>query len=133
MKATTITRIFMVLSALTLVSLMPATCHAQAEVSPDCYTMDNTVSAQPALATAQPASAELALSKALPSQPRIIEQGMISGHSALLDRLDPQSALLRVRTASANYLHELMTMLRATAQVNPATALNTRVERVTIS
>jgi len=133
MKATTIARILMVLSALALVFLMPVTCHAQAEVNPDCYTMDNTVNVQPALATAQPASAELAVAKSLPSQPRMTEQGMISGHSALLDRLDPQSALLRVRTATANYVHQLMTMLRATAQANPAMASNTRVERVTIS
>ena len=133
MKATMIARIFMVLSALALVFLMPATCHAQAEVSPDCYTIDNTVSAQSALATAQPASAELAATKSLPSQPRMVEQRMISGHSALLDRLDPQSALLRARTATSSYVHQLMTMLRATVQANPAMASNTRVNRVTIS
>jgi len=58
-KTTAMARTYWILAALAIALLMPATCRAQAEVSPDGYAMnDGGAAAQPALARAQPASAD---------------------------------------------------------------------------
>lgn len=105
-----ITRTSLILATLTLVFLMPVTCHAQSEVSPDSYPIDNTTSAanttnsQMALAS-QPASVTL-------SQPQVSTASFLQlNNSARLDHSAGLGAVRRVRAASACYVHRFSDFL----------------------
>lgn len=116
MKITTIARTSMILAAFGILFLMPVTCHAQAEVNPDCYALDGSTDATTALAQAQPASAELAPASevaAMVDSPAstiggqrlaLINYGSLIPSVAMLNM---ENALRRVHTAAASYFHEV--------------------------
>lgn len=116
MKITTIARTSMILAAFGILLLMPVTCHAQAEVNPDCYAVDGSTDATPALAQAQPASAELAPASELAAMVdspvsttgeqrlALINYGSLIPSAVMLNM---ENALRQVHTAVANYFHEV--------------------------
>jgi hypothetical protein len=116
MKITTIARTSMILAAFGILFLMPVTCHAQAEVNPDCYALDGTTDATPALAQAQPASAELAPASELAAMvdSRVSAVGgqrlALINYGSLIPSavmLNIEKALSRVHTVAADYLHQV--------------------------
>lgn len=109
-----ITRTSLILAALALVFLMPATCHAQAEVSPDCYAIDNATSntnSQMALAS-QPASVSL-------TQPQVYTAAFVTlNSSAQFDHTAGLDALRRMRTATVAYLRRLSDFMARHSQTS---------------
>jgi hypothetical protein len=119
MNFSTMTRLSFILAALALAFLMPATCHAQAEINPDTYAMDNTTSttnmttAQVALVP-QPASATLTQHEAPAASLVRLNASAQFDHSAGLDA---------VRRMHANTLAYLRHVSEFVAHFGEASAL----------
>lgn len=110
-----ITRASLILAAFALAFLMPATCHAQAEVNPDCYAIDNATSSAPApvAAASQPAAVYSEQARwTAPTTLASIEFSAPINRSAGLD------TLRRVRNGAVAYFQRLANMMANLGQNN---------------
>jgi hypothetical protein len=121
MKVTTLGRFSVTLAALGIAFLIPAPAHAQAEVAPDFYPINDIAApAEPALAS-QPANVGVAVVPAATTRPAAESLSEAAAPSATLNA---QGALRRMRTTTVAYMHRVMNLLMLSARMSSMNAVN---------
>jgi len=130
MKSVNVARTSIILAAFALVFLLPATCHAQAEVSPDCYAIDNTAPAQTATPT-------IAVSASMPAQQEAQNQSSaLKGYAALMAPAafaSSHSTFAALRAATMNMIHHISEFMSDDSQADFATLFNSTLHRIRVS